>query len=93
MANLHQRLLREARAQREFEHHARRLTHEIETGVAALEHLHLRVQVLELLLEQTGGNLLTDQYREMLCDLKRGLQLLTERRNERVRPTAALRIV
>jgi hypothetical protein len=72
---LHQRILREARAVRAFENHAAKLEHELSVGVAPLEQMRLRVELLEGYVEQTGGNLLTERFRVTLADLKKRVVL------------------
>lgn len=88
---MHAKLWREVRAQKAFEVHARRLTRELESGLTPLEYLELRVELLEQYVEQTGGNLLTQEYRLMLADLKKGVALQTDKRRSKARHLAAVR--
>jgi hypothetical protein len=81
---LHQRILRECRAVRAFENHAAKLEHELALGVAPIEQMMLRVELLEVYVEQTGGNLLTERFRVVLADLKKRVVLKAEAKRRRV---------
>jgi hypothetical protein len=91
VSQLHEKVRREYLAQQEFERHAQRLRLELDSGIASLEHLDLRLRVLELLIEQTGGNLITQQYRRELESIRTSVSLQTEQRRKRARHLAAVR--
>jgi hypothetical protein len=57
---------REARARARFEHHLRRLELELAMG-SPRRYLDPLVELLELLIERTGGNLYTAGYRQKLA--------------------------
>jgi hypothetical protein len=62
------------RAQKEFEEQAVELQRDLGTATPA-RHLWVRVRLLEVLVEQTGGNTLTDNFRLILSDLKKAVSL------------------
>ena len=79
---LHIRLRNQERAQREFENEAYELQRDL--GLRApVRFLWVRVRLLELLVEQTGGSLVTEHYRVLLADLAKAVTLRAEqsRRN------------
>lgn len=74
MSNKHAEIRAQWRAQREFEEQAIELQKDLGTATPP-RHLWARVRLLELLVEQTGGNTLTEAYRVLLSDLKKSVAL------------------
>lgn len=79
MSHLHQRLRNQEKVQREFEAHAYELQKDLGLRVP-VRFLHVRVRLLEELVEKTGGSLVTEHYRMLLCDLKKAVALRAEKR-------------
>jgi len=69
-------------AQKSFEHHLFELRVDLKCGVS-VKHLWVRVELLEELVERTGGTVLTEAYRVALADVKKmvALRAHVERRN------------
>jgi hypothetical protein len=70
MGTLHLKLRAEAQARKEFERYMGLLGLDLAMNTPR-RHLDVSVRLLELLVEQTGGNLLTEQFRVKLADLKK----------------------
>jgi hypothetical protein len=75
MSLMHAKILRESRAIRAFENHAAKLELELAAGVAPVEQMRLRVELLEEHIENTGGSVLTQHYRVALSELKKRVVL------------------
>jgi len=84
MSSIHAKILREARAIRAFENHAAELEQELARGIAPVEQMRLRVEILEEHIENTGGSVLTEHYRVALSELKKRVVLRAESR--RIKP-------
>jgi hypothetical protein len=82
VSSQHQQLRAQWRAQTEFEQQAQELSKDL-GSTTPVRHLWVRVRLLELLVEQTGGNTLTEAYRVVLSDLKKqvSLRAVTSRRS------------
>lgn len=77
MSGLHQRIWKQQKASREFEQEALALQQDIGIRVP-VRFLELRVRLLEKLVEETGGTLLTQNYRLLLADLKKAVVIRAE---------------
>lgn len=73
-------------AQRSFEYHLCELRLDVERGVP-VKHLWVRVELLEELVEKTGGSVLTEAYRVALGDVKKLVVLRAERIRKAQRKT------
>jgi hypothetical protein len=76
---VHQRIRAEEKARREFESEAYELQKDLGLRVP-VRHLKVRVRLLEVLVEQTGGTVLTEHYRVLLADLSKAVALRAETR-------------
>lgn len=74
MSAKHLELRRLDCAQRSFEHHLFELRQDMNRGVP-VRHLWVRVELLEELVERTGGSLVTEAYRVRLCEMKKCVAL------------------
>lgn len=74
------RLFREWRFQRAFEDHSRELVRELVVATVPVKYLELRVALLELLVDRTGKNQLTESYRETLRALREAVASHAEQR-------------
>lgn len=74
-------LRKEHCAQQSFEFHLCELRRDIEMGVP-VRHLWVRVELLEELVEKTGGSLVTEHYRLGLCEVKKLVVLRDERQRQ-----------
>lgn len=74
MSALHVRLREQEKACREFERESAALRLDLGLRVPR-RFLDVRVRLLEVLLERTGGNLMTEGYRTTLSELKRSVAL------------------
>lgn len=72
------RIAHEHCAQRSFEFHLCELRRDMTRGVP-VKHLWVRVELLEELVERTGGSVLTERYRVALCEAKKHVALRAER--------------
>jgi len=70
-----EKIRKEARAQQAFQKHIVLLRIDMSQRAVARRHLDCRVELLEQLVEQTGGSQLTDIYRTQLATLKRQVVL------------------
>jgi hypothetical protein len=84
MSALHVRLREQEKAQREFEENARELEQDIGLRIPA-RWLAVRVRLLEKLVEETGGSLVTEHYRVRLSDLKKRVALHAEAKRASLR--------
>lgn len=82
MSDLHRRVRLQYQAQREFEKHLAALHDDLGLRVP-VRFLELRVQLLEQLVEQTGGSRLTTAYRVQLSDVKKLVALRAQERRAR----------
>lgn len=82
MSDLHRRVRLQYQAQREFEKHLAALHDDLGLRVP-VRFLELRVQLLEELVEKTGGSLLTTAFRVHLADAKKAVALRSQERRTR----------
>lgn len=84
MSGKHVRIRKAHCAQRAFEYHIGELHIDLGHGTA-VKHLWVRIELLEELVERTGGTVLTEAYRVALADAKKAVALRAhiERRNRR----------
>jgi hypothetical protein len=89
MSDLHRRIRLQHKASQEFERNLAALHDDLGLRVP-VRFLELRICLLEQLVEQTGGSLLTTGYRVQLSDAKKAVAL---RAQERRTQSSNLRMV
>lgn len=91
MSRLHVRLREQEKACREFAAEMLELHRDIDLRVP-VRFLQVRVRLLEMLVEQTGGSLLTQDFRVALADAKKRVVLRAEERRSNSRGLHVVRV-